>query len=149
MAIFRSTDAVSGLLFIAFGTATLVAVLTTLNVGTPGEMGSGFFPLVASVLLVIVGICVTAKAMLTGAADGIEQFHWRPLLVVSASVLVSGLLLVSAGLVIAIPAAILVLALAMPNRNWPVMLIVAAAVTGFLYIVFVLGLQIRIPLLRV
>lgn len=57
-----SKDAVAGVLFIAIGFAFATAVLTTLDIGTARRMGPGFFPLVVSVLLLVLGCAIAANS---------------------------------------------------------------------------------------
>ncbi|WP_246807213.1 tripartite tricarboxylate transporter TctB family protein [Ensifer sp. ENS05] len=145
---FKSTDKLSGLFFAAFGLFTTIVTLSTLEVGTPGDMRSGFFPLIVGVLLVAVGLAVLAKAGLSQLQDTQPAFALRPLLIVTGAVVVSGVLLLTAGLIVAIPVLVILFSTAMPRRNWPEVLLTAIAMTVLSYLIFVVGLHLRIPLLN-
>ena len=56
------TDALAGLLFIAFGLLFGVQALG-LELGTAFRMGPGYFPLVLSGILILLGLAIVASAI--------------------------------------------------------------------------------------
>lgn len=110
----------SGLLFIAVGAAFAWGA-TNYRVGSSASMGPGFFPLMLGLLLVLLGLLITAHAMVRSTlGDKIGAWAWKPLFFVIAANLLFGLLLgglpsrgvPSMGLVLAIYGLTLVASLA-------------------------------------
>ena len=99
----------------------LVAVLAyvfadNLPIGKLVNMGPGYVPRVLAWALAILGVIIAGRAF-TIDGPGLEGWAWRPLAVLTASVLVFALLLEHAGLVIAIIATVTVARLAAPGMK--------------------------------
>lgn len=131
----RSQDFWAGLAFILFSLCGYWFG-RKLNVGTPSDMGAGFFPRMLSIALGIIGVIVMAKGLL-GKSEEVEQIHLRPFLVLVAFVSFA-LLLPILGLIAAIPAMTVVGSLARREAMRPVeIVILSAALTAFAWFVFV------------
>lgn len=141
---YTTADGQAGLFFALFG---LFVVWQSLQypLGRGSQMGPGMFPLALGVLLVVVGLLVTAKAMRAEHSVA-APFEWRSAIVITAAILASGALLLPAGLFIAIPVLVLVSALAARNSRLPAVLVSAAALTIMVWLLFIVGLDLRIPL---
>lgn len=140
---YATADGQAGLFFALFG---LFVAWQSLRypLGRGAQMGPGMFPLALGVLLVVVGLLVTAKAMRAGHLAA-PPFEWRSAIVVTAAILVAGALLLTAGLFVAIPALVLISALAARNSRLPAVLVSAAALTVMAWLLFIVGLDLRIP----
>jgi putative tricarboxylic transport membrane protein len=109
------------------------------------RMGPGYFPAVLGGLLVLLGAVVLVKSL---AIEGPEvaAFHFRPIVLVSLSVLAYGYLMQPAGLAVATAAAVIIGALAGNEFKWREVLVVALVLVIFSYLVFVKGLTLPFPL---
>ncbi|MFD2649616.1 tripartite tricarboxylate transporter TctB family protein [Devosia albogilva] len=96
-------DAVQGSLFLGIGATALIIALGY-PMGTPNRMGPGFFPVVISGLLTLVGIAILARGVIT-SSEAIRVTRWLPLVIVPGAIVLFGLLLDGLGL----PLAVLVL----------------------------------------
>ena len=94
------------MVFVAVGLAGLW-VGRNLNVGSAAEMGEGYFPLLMCKILIGLGalICVIGLSSPGGA---LERIRWRPLVLVSAAVLVFAAVLELLGVVAAIISSVIV-----------------------------------------
>ena len=94
-----STDLATGVLFIALGGFALLYGFRY-AVGTTARMGPGYFPMLISSGLVLVGAVLVARALrVTG--DALGAIRWRSLILVLGGVLSFGLLIDRAGLLAA------------------------------------------------
>jgi VIT1/CCC1 family predicted Fe2+/Mn2+ transporter len=121
---------------------------TTYNVGTGARMGPGYFPLILSVLMAILGGFVLFKSLTieVEGGDPIGHVAWRPLLVIVAAIAVFGLALPRLGLVITVPILILMTSLAGDEFKWKGVLATAVVLTVGSWAIFVLGLKLVIPM---
>ena len=80
MLIKSEKDFFSGLMFTIVGGAFAFGA-TTYNIGTGARMGPGYFPLLLGIVLAILGMIITAQALISGrpGGDKIGAFAWRPL----------------------------------------------------------------------
>jgi len=99
-------DFVAGAVFVAIGLLGLW-LGRGLNVGTAAEMGEGYFPLLMCKILIGLGMLISANGLIS-PGNALERIQWRPLLLVSASVLLFAATLESLGVVAAIIAAVIV-----------------------------------------
>lgn len=95
----RLVDLLSGLLFLALGIAG-IALSGTYRLGTPGNMGPGYFPLMVSICLATIGLLVTLNVG-SGEAPERREIALRGPLVVLGSIVVFALTLDRLGLVAA------------------------------------------------
>lgn len=138
-------DFLSGLVLVGFG---LVALLIARNyrMGTAFRMGSGYFPVLLSSLLIVIGMTVTALAFKSGEVK-LPKVAWRPLIMVSAAVALFGLILKGAGLLLATFAMVVVSRLARPGYSWKETLVLSVLLSVFFAVVFYFALRIQMPLL--
>jgi Tripartite tricarboxylate transporter TctB family. len=81
-------DFLSGLMFIGFGLAAIIAS-REYPMGTAMRMGPGYFPTYVGGLLILFGLILAAQAFVS-KGEGVAGFAWRPVLVLSAAFLVFG-----------------------------------------------------------
>jgi hypothetical protein len=137
----------SGVMFIAIGIGFAVGA-GNYSLGTSARPGPGYFPLMLSVIMAILGAIVLFKSLTieTEGGDPVGAFAWRPLLIVVASIVVFGLLLPRLGLFITVPLLILMVSFATTEFSWVGTLVNAVVLTIFAWLVFVVGLKLTIPL---
>lgn len=133
------TDALAGILFILFGLLFGVQALG-LEIGTAFRMGPGYFPLVLSGILILLGLAIVASAIHDRGSEGIGTLAWRGVLFILPAPIFFGLTVRGLGFVPAIFLTTLIAALASfkMRLHWAVLL--AAAVTVFATVVFSYGL---------
>jgi hypothetical protein len=143
-ALFRTPDGQSALFFTLFGVLTVV-LGSQYPIGTPAQMGPGFFPVALGSLLTIVGIVVAIGAIRAGSAFEMAAVDWRALGAITAAILLAAVLLLTAGLVVAIPVLVIVGSLASRDFRPVRVFITAVVLTVMAWAIFIWGLGLRIP----
>lgn len=136
-------DLLSGALVILAG-----AVATWLSsahaVGTPAEMGPGFFPFYTGILMMALGAITLLKALASRAASKVA-FSYRNMAGVGSAIVLFGLILDGLGFPLAIFFLALVAQVSVGQawmRSALTAVILAAASTGIFY--YGLGMQVRL-----
>ncbi len=137
----------SGIVFIVIGVVFAFGA-TTYSMGTSARPGAGYFPLILSVCMAILGAVVLFKALTIETDDGdpIGAFAWRPLIVIVVAIAFFGLAIERLGLFVSIPALIFISSLAGDEFKWKGVLINAAVLTVGSWLVFVVGLKLILPI---
>ena len=145
-------DFVSGLMFMAVGTAFAVGA-TNYTVGAASRMGPGYFPFALGALLAILGLFVALASFTGDRADGgaIGRIAWKPLLLIVGANLAFGVLLggiptlgvPAMGLIVAIFATVIISSMAGTRFAIAGSLILAAILAVGSYLTFVLGLSLQ------
>jgi hypothetical protein len=133
------TDALAGLVFILFGLLFGVQSLG-LEIGTAFRMGPGYFPLVLSGLLLLLGGLIVASSIHDRGNQGIGTLAWRGAFFILPAPIFFGLTVRGLGFVPAIFLTTLIAALASFKMRLPWAIVLAAAVTIFATLVFSYGL---------
>ena len=135
----------AGVMFAAFGAFCVAWSFAQYQMGSAVRMGPGYFPAVLGGLLLLLGAAVIFRSL---GADGprVARFHFRPLILVSLSVLAYGYLMQPGGLVVATAAAVFIGALAGHEFKWKEVSVVALVLVLFSYLVFVKGLTLPFPM---
>ena len=145
MRIRNARDLLAGCLFIAFGLAFLI-LARNYQLGSARRMGPGYFPVVLSLLLMVIGLATMARGFLV-AGPPVRDVAGKALLLITASIVVFGLLVERAGVGLAVAALVLASAAASRNSRLPATLLLAAALGAFCVLVFVKGLGLPFPVL--
>lgn len=133
------TDALAGLVFVLFGLLFGVQSLG-LELGTAFRMGPGYFPLVLSGILLVLGAAILASAIHDRGGEGIGTLAWRGVFFILPAPIFFGLTIRGLGFVPAIFLTTLIAALASFKMRFHWALVLAAAVTVFATLVFSYGL---------
>jgi Tripartite tricarboxylate transporter TctB family len=142
------TDILAGLVFVAFGLAFAITSLSY-ELGTPLRMGPGYFPLVLGGILVLLGLLIMGKGLVSGSSTE-ERFGsvpWRALFLIVVAVLFFGLTVRGLGLVPATAVTALLTALASHRTSLLAAVAIAAGLTVLCVLIFVLALQLQLPLI--
>jgi hypothetical protein len=134
-----------GLLLVGFGLGALL-IARTYSMGTAFRMGSGYFPVLLSSLLIVIGMIVTALAFKSSEVK-LPKVAWRPLIMVSAAVAIFGLILKGTGLLMATFVMVVVSRLARPGYSWKETLVLSVLLSVLFAVVFYFGLRIQMPLM--
>jgi hypothetical protein len=140
-------DFFSGLMFIVVGVVFAVGA-TSYSMGSSAKPGAGYFPLILSVLMAILGAIVLFKSLTieTEGGDPIGHIAWRPLIVIVLAIAIFGATINLLGLVLAVPILILISSLAGDEFHWFGVLVNAVVLTLFSWLIFVVGLKLTIPM---
>ncbi len=147
MKIKSQQDFWSGLMFIAVGVGFAIGA-TNYSMGTSARPGAGYFPLILSTILAILGCIVLFKSLTIETDDGqpIGAIAWRPLLVIVSSIVVFGLALPRLGMYLTIPLLIFMVCWADNDFRWKDWLAMSVVLTVGCWVVFIYGLNLTIPL---
>ena len=139
-------DLLTGLLFLALG-GFAIAYGSRYALGTAARMGAGYFPMLVSAALTLIGVVLVVRSLLA-AGDELSAISWRPLVLVLAGVLAFGLLIDRLGLLAA--GIVLVAAARLADREfrWLETALLAVSLTLVTAAVFLYGLGLPIKLLR-
>lgn len=136
----RSDDVFAGLIFLAVSALFATTALRTLEIGNPGLMGPGFFPLLIAACLAIVATFIIAGARSTEPDAPRKPISWRAVVCVIAAPIAFALSVRTAGLV---PALVLSVTLAVLASRQMTLVRGAAIVIGmtiFCVLVFSYGI---------
>lgn len=147
MKIKSQRDFWSGLMFVTVGVAFAIGG-TNYSMGSSARPGAGYFPMILSVVMALLGAIVLFKSLVieTEGGDPIGVVPWRPLLVIVAAIIVFGLSLERLGLLITVPLLIVISSLAGGEFGWKGVLANAAVLTFGSWGIFVWGLKLTLPL---
>jgi hypothetical protein len=137
----------SGLMFVAVGIAFAVGA-TNYSMGSSARPGPGYFPLILSAIMALLGAVVLFKALSIETTDGnpVGAFAWRPLLVIVAAIFFFGVALPRLGMLITVPILIGIVSMAGDEFHWKGVLVNAAVLTAGAWAIFIAGLKLTIPL---
>ncbi|WP_285673283.1 tripartite tricarboxylate transporter TctB family protein [Paralimibaculum aggregatum] len=138
-------DVLTGLLFIAIGAFFAIGA-QDYAMGTMRRMGPGYFPVVLGSLLVIIGTVLAIKSVVRRLPEPIDRLHIRPVLGLTAAILVFAALVERAGLVAACIACVVVAGIASSETRWREAALIAVGMAAFSALVFkaLLGLPFRL-----
>jgi putative tricarboxylic transport membrane protein len=141
-----SSDLLTGLLFVALGIFAIVYGWRY-PVGTTARMGAGYFPLIISSALTLIGVALMARSFFT-AGDWLGSISWRALMLVLAGTLLFGLLIDRIGLFVAGIALVVASRLADRDVKAVETAVLALVLTLGTGLVFLYGLGLPIKMLR-
>ena len=139
-------NVLAGLLFM--GVAILGLYLSRdYPIGTALRMGTGYVPRLLCWILLALGACVLLQGLRESpSAQGtVARLGWRPLVLVTAGLVLFALTLERLGLVVAILLLTIAGAYATRGRNIVETLLVALVLIALSWGIFIYGLQLTIP----
>ena len=134
----------SGLMFLAFSAVSLVAA-QGYSMGRGGRMGPGYFPTLLGAVLALLGVILVVRSFAL-RGDAVERIQWRPLVVLTACVLLFGLTIQPLGLVIALSATTFVSAFAGRDARLKEAARLSAGLTLLAVLIFVFALRLPLPI---
>lgn len=146
MKIKSQRDFWAGLMFLVVGVAFAIGS-RDYSLGTSARPGPGYFPLILSVIMAILGGIVLFKSLTieTDGGDPIGAIAWKPLLIIVGAIATFGLLIAKLGMIITIPIVILIASLAGDEFHWLDVVINAIVLTVGSWLIFSVGLKLTIP----
>lgn len=141
----NAKDFWTGIIYIFVGSAALI-LSRDYDMGTAVKMGPAYFPILLSVLLMIIGIISVLRSFFkSGSPIGVVA--WKGLVLIVASTLLFGMIVRGAGLIIALPLLVIVSASASARFSWKTSLAEAVGITVFCIVIFLKGLGVPLPIL--
>ena len=154
MQIKSQKDFFSGLMFMGIGVAFAWGA-TTYNVGEGARMGPGYFPLMLGILMTILGMAITFKALVieVEGGDKIGKWAWKPLVFIILANLIFGVLLAGLpviklpafGMIVAIYALTFIASMAETGWKFKATFILATVLAVGSYLAFVVLLKLQFP----
>ena len=147
MKIKSQRDFWSGLMFVTVGIVFAVGA-TGYSMGSSARPGAGYFPMILSVAMALLGGVVLFKSLTieTEGGDPIGAFAWRPLLVIVASIAMFGFALPVLGMFMTIPLLIIMVSFAGDEFGWIGVILNCLVLTLGSWVIFIWGLNLTIPL---
>ena len=147
MKIKSQRDFWSGLMFVVVGVVFAVGA-TNYSMGASARPGPGYFPLMLSIIMAILGAIVLFKSLTieTEGGDPIGHIAWRPLLVIVVSIAVFGTALPRLGMFMTIPLLIVMVSFAGDEFSWKGVIANSVVLTAGSWVIFIWGLNLTIPL---
>ena len=140
----NNKDFLAGLLLILLG-ALAVAVARDYPMGSAMRMGPGYFPTVLGAILFLFGVYLLVRGIRSGEkANG--DWGWKPLALITLSILLFGALVDRAGMIPALAAMFFVAAAAGREFRFKEVLLLAVLMSTFTAVVFLYGLRLPYPL---
>jgi len=138
-------DFLAGLIFLLIGAAAML-VARGYPLGSAMRMGPGYFPTVLGGILCLFGLYVMQRGLRSGTPIK-GEWGWRPLALVTLSMVLFGFVITRAGLVPALIAMFFAAALAGREFRFREVLSLSLLMSAFAVAVFVYGLKLPLRLL--
>jgi putative tricarboxylic transport membrane protein len=145
MPTFNVKDLAAGAVFAAIGFAFMAGALT-LDIGSAFKMGPGYFPLLLSSLLALLGLVIMAKSV-NMPPETIGMVPWRGLVLILAAPVIFGATVRGLGLLIALPLVIFAATAASRRAGLAAAAALVLGLTIFCFLVFSYGLGLPLPLI--
>ena len=138
-------DFLAGLLFLFLG-GFAVAVANSYPMGSTMRMGPGYFPTALGVILCLFGVYLMVRGIRTGGKME-SGWAWRPLALITLSIVLFGFLLDRAGMIPALVAMFFAAAAAGREFRFKEVLLLTVVMGAFAATVFLYGLKLPYQLL--
>ncbi|MDI6029183.1 tripartite tricarboxylate transporter TctB family protein [Corticibacterium sp. UT-5YL-CI-8] len=143
-----SKDFLLGAFYIAVGAIYGGYTLEDLPIGSALNMGPGYFPLVLSALLIIIGVIVALRTtvMLSDEA-AFSNFPWRGFIMISLASIAFALLARGAGIILASIVTVMIASWASREATWKSSMVTSIILAAFCAAVFVYGMGLPLGML--
>lgn len=141
-----SKSLTTGLVFVLIGGVFAVWSIASLPMGTPSEMGPGFFPTLVGATLVLFGVAVPLADREPGRLFA-DQVNWRGLGCILAGTVVFGLAVRPVGFVPATALLVFIVSRASRRMSWRMSALLSIGITAFCTAIFIYAVGLSFPLL--
>ena len=147
MKIKSQKDFWSGLMFVVIGIGFAWGA-TNYSFGVSARPGPGYFPFGLGIILALIGAFILFEALVIETDDGepIGPWAWKPMLLITVSVVIFGFILPRLGMILSLPILIVVASLAGDEYHWKDAIISIVVLTIGSWLIFIKGLALVIPL---
>lgn len=135
----NNKDFLTGLLFLLLG-GLAVAVARGYPIGSTMRMGPGYFPTALGAILCLFGVYLVVRGIRAGVSN-IGGWAWRPLALITLSILLFGFLLDRAGMIPALVAMFFTAAAAGREFRLKEVLLLTVVMGAFAAALFLYGLK--------
>lgn len=139
-------DIAAGVLFLAVGLHFAIGSWLTLRMGSPLQMGPGYFPLVLGILLSALGVAIIMVA-LRSAPVKFDAVSWRGVALVTAAIIFFAATIRGLGVAFGLGGAVLLASLSTEKNSFLQSLIISAVFTAASIVVFIWLLGIPLPVI--
>lgn len=139
-------DLGAGAVFVGFGLAFAITA-STYEVGSGLQMGPGYFPLVLGGLLVLLGLLIALKGLVSPETGELGPVPWRAAVLLVAAILFFGFAVRGLGIVPTLFVSVLLAALAGKGIRIVPALVIAVSLTALSVVIFIFLLQLPLRLL--
>ncbi len=139
-------DFLSGILFMFIGLGTVI-VASNYKIGNAMRIGPGTFPIMLGIVVALIGLAVTVRAMRNPeASEKIVSWELQPLLFVVLSLIAFSLTIGTLGLIPAVVAVVIVGHFASREASFRELICMAVVLSAIVTGIFIYGLNLPIPL---
>lgn len=144
MKITSQEDFWGGVMFIAFG-ALAIFIAQDYPFGTAARMGPGYFPTWIGIGLIVLGAMIAATGF-KEKGEGIGQFAWKAMVLLSIAFIFFGWAIDHIGFVGAVAVMVALASAAGKDFRWKEMIVVAIVLIIGCWALFIKGLDLPFPL---
>lgn len=144
MKITSQEDFWGGVMFIAFG-ALAIYIATDYPFGTASRMGPGYFPTWIGIMLIVLGLAISATGF-KAQGEGIGEFAWKAMMLLSVAFIFFGWAIDHVGFVPASFFMVILASAAGKDFRWKESIIVAILLIIGCWALFIKGLELPFPL---
>ena len=142
----KPRDVFGGLIVMTIGTGFLV-YSRALDIGTASRMGPGYFPIILSILMILLGLVIAGLALRGPTTEhSFGQVPWRGLLLLIGAVLFFGFVVRGLGLASAVLIVVLATAWASRYARLRSSLLLSIGLAAFCAVLFIRLLGLPLPL---
>ena len=134
----------AGVMFLGFGIFDLI-FSRKYSLGSSGEMGPGYFPIMLGLVLIALGLPLILRAVISGD-EPVPGFALRPLLLLVTGVLTFGVTIERLGLVLSIILTVVVAALAGQRVRRGELGALAIGLAALSVVIFYFALRLPLPI---
>ncbi|WP_301103461.1 tripartite tricarboxylate transporter TctB family protein [Propionivibrio sp.] len=140
----NAKDFWTGIIYIVVGGAAII-LGRDYGLGTAMKMGSAYFPVILSGLLILIGSLSVIRSFIKPGTP-VGTVAWKGLTMIIGATVLFGFIVRGAGMAIALPLLVIISAYASNRFSWKYALALAAGVTVFCILVFQVGLGVPLPI---
>lgn len=137
----------AGLVFFGVGALYLIYALKTLPVGTARSMGPGYFPVLLSSLVALIGVVVLVRSFIIQESGHFGVMPWRAMIMLTLAMSLFATLLNQLGVVLTVFMTSFLSCLATSQIKIASAAIISLGIAVFCTLVFVYAIGLQLPLL--
>lgn len=143
---FNRKDVAAGAIFVGVGLLYGGIAWKSLPIGRALQMGPGYFPLVLSGLLIVLGSATLIRGLLTSGGTPFGIVPWRALVMLSLATIIFATFLRELGLFLCVIASTMVASLSSPQIKVTSAAVVSVVIAALCVGIFSYGINLPIPI---
>ena len=144
----KNKDLIAGLMFVVIGVIFFIGA-ANYQLGTAARMGPGWFPRALGGIMTFLGILIAGVGLKNQAAWAATQgigWTWKPVIILTAALVLFGFALPTLGMVLAIILLTMISGFAAHDKNYKELAMITVIMCLFCAAVFVWGLKLQMKL---